>query len=120
MGVSITDGARNVVVEHNDLDQIALYASTSSPTAWSSTASRPAPSTSATRTTTSARTASSPILAPWLFAGTGKGPETDIEVEPQRLDGRPAAHRAPGTSTAPGARTSGSSGTGATPPSPAR
>ncbi len=25
MGVSITDGARNVVVEHNDLDQIALY-----------------------------------------------------------------------------------------------
>jgi hypothetical protein len=80
MGVAITDGARNVVVEHNQLDEIALYAFDIEPNA-EVFDGVPAGAEHVRFTNNEIGTYGlSPDLVPWLFAGTGDGPQTDIDV----------------------------------------
>jgi hypothetical protein len=80
MGVAITDGARNVVVEHNDLDAIALYAFDIEPNAQVFDGV-PAGAEHIRFSDNEVGTYGlSPVLVPWLFAGTGEGPQSDVEV----------------------------------------
>lgn len=80
MGIAITDGARNVLVEHNQFDQIALYAFDIEP---NGVVFDGVPAGAEHVRFTNNEIGAyglSPILTPWLFAGTGDGPETDIEA----------------------------------------
>ena len=80
MGVAITDGARNVVVEHNDLDAIALYAFDIEPNA-QVFGGVPAGAEHIRFSDNEVGSYGlSPVLVPWLFAGTGEGPQSDVEV----------------------------------------
>jgi hypothetical protein len=80
MGVAITDGARNVVVEHNDLDAIALYAFDIEPNAQVFDGVPAGAEHVRFSDNEVGRYGLSPVLVPWLFAGTGEGPQSDVEV----------------------------------------
>jgi hypothetical protein len=80
MGVAITDGARNVVVEHNRLDEIALYAFDIEPNGEVFDGAAAGAEHVRFSNNMIGRYGLSPVLVPWLFAGTGEGPQTDVEV----------------------------------------
>ena len=80
MGVAITDGARNVVVEHNDLDAIALYAFDIEPNAHVFDGVPAGAEHVRFSNNVIGSYGLSPVLVPWLFAGTGEGPQSDVEV----------------------------------------
>ena len=80
MGVAITDGARNVVVEHNELDEIALYAFDIEPNAQVFDGVPAGAEHVRFSDNVVGAYGLSPVLVPWLFAGTGKGPQSDVEV----------------------------------------
>ena len=89
MGVSITDGARNVVVEHNELDQIALYAFDIEPNDQVFDGVPAGAEHIRYANNHIGVYGLSPVLAPLLFAGTGKGPQTDVEVSHNVVTGEP-------------------------------
>ena len=80
MGVAITDGARNVVVEHNALDEIALYAFDIEPNGEVFDGVPAGAEHVRFSDNVIGSYGLSPELVPWLFAGTGKGPQSDVEV----------------------------------------
>lgn len=89
MGVSITDGARNVVVEHNDLDEIALYAFDIEPNDQVFDGEPAGAEHIRYSNNRIGAYGLSPVLTPLLFAGTGKGPQTDVEVSHNIATGEP-------------------------------
>lgn len=89
MGVAITDGARNVVVEHNELDDIALYAFDIEPNGEVVDGVPAGAEHVRISNNVVGRYGLSPVLVPWLFAGTGEGPQRDVEVSRNVATGVP-------------------------------
>ena len=87
MGVSVTDGGRDVTVDHNEFDKIALYVLDLEP---NGVAFDGVPA-GADRVRFSDNVIGtygvSPLLASWMAAGTGKGPETNIEISRNIVNG---------------------------------
>jgi parallel beta helix pectate lyase-like protein len=89
MGVAITDGARNVAIDHNVFEAIALYAFDIEPNGHVFDG-QPA-GADAVRFSDNRIGAYglSSVLTPLFMAGTGNGPETNVQVSRNVVTGRP-------------------------------
>lgn len=87
MGVSITDGARHVTIENDTFDSIALYVFDIEPNGIVFPSGPAGADDVRFVGNTIGRYGISPLLEPWLFAGTGRGPETDVDVSRNLVTG---------------------------------
>ena len=89
MGIALTDGARNVTVQDSRFEAIGLYAFDLEPNGHTFAGVPAGAEHVAFVDNSVAVYGLSPALSPLLFAGTGVGPEVDVELRGTTVTGSP-------------------------------